>query len=194
MARHVALLRAVNVAGHARISAAELVQTFSAAGALDVVSFGHAGNLLFSAPRGTAAIVARARDLLARRHGERPCIVVRGARELVALVAAEPFAASRAGPSDKRYVVFLTRKPRRSPALPVRSRSERLTAFGLRERDVLLVSGRKANGFYGFPNAFVEAAFGVAATSRNWSTVTRLAKRLTEEGTDLFPEENRSVP
>jgi uncharacterized protein (DUF1697 family) len=41
-----------------------------------------------------------------------------------------------------------------------------------------LISGRKPNGFYGFPNAFVETAFRVAATTRNWSTVTRLAKLL----------------
>ncbi len=189
MARYVALLRAVNVAGHARISSAELVETFAAAGALDVSSFGHAGSLLFRAPRGASAIVTRARDLLMQRHGERPQIVVRGARELMALVAAEPFAASGAGPTDKRYVVFLTRQPRRTPKLPLRSLPERLAAVGVRGRDVLLVSKRKPNGFYGFPNAFVEAAFGVAATSRNWSTVTRLAKLL-EAGT---PEERVQI-
>jgi len=43
---------------------------------------------------------------------------------------------------------------------------------------VLLLSSPKPNGFYGFPNAFVETAFGVAATTRNWSTVTSLAKLL----------------
>ena len=36
----------------------------------------------------------------------------------------------------------------------------------------------RVDGFYGFPNAFVEAAYGVAATARNWSTVARLAKLL----------------
>jgi hypothetical protein len=29
---------------------------------------------------------------------------------------------------------------------------------------------------YGFPNAFVEAHLGIAATSRNWSTVTKLVE------------------
>ena len=47
-----------------------------------------------------------------------------------------------------------------------------------RGRDVLLVSGRKPNGFYGFPNAFVETEFRVCATARNWTTVTRIAKLL----------------
>jgi uncharacterized protein (DUF1697 family) len=178
MARYVALLRAANVAGHARMGGAELARIFTAAGARDVSSFGHAGNLLFSAARSPTAIVARARAAIGRRHGERPLIVVRSASELRDLMAADPFARCGAAPSDKLYVVFLARKARKPPALPIASPVERLTAFACRGRDVLLISGRKPNGFYGFPNAFVETAFRVTATTRNWSTVTRLAKLL----------------
>ena len=178
MTRYVALLRAVNVAGHARIPNANLVRLFAAAGALDVASFGHAGNLLFSTPRGAAAIVTRVRDEIGRRHGERPVVVLRTGAELAALTKAQPFAACGAAPHDKLYVTFLVRKPRTEPSLPLESAPERLTVFARRGRDVLLLSGPKPNGFYGFPNAFVETAFGVAATTRNWSTVTRLAKLL----------------
>jgi uncharacterized protein (DUF1697 family) len=178
MPRYVALFRAVNVAGHARISGSELCRIFTAAGARDVSSFGHAGNLLFSADRAPGAVVARARAAIGRRHGELPVIVLRKASELTALAAADPFAACGAQAADKLYVVFLARRARNAPRLPMASREERLTAFACRGRDVLLVSARKPNGFYGFPNAFVEAAYGVAATARNWSTVTRLARLL----------------
>ena len=177
MTRYVALFRAVNVAGHARIATAELVRRFTAAGALDVSSFGHAGNLLFSAPRATA-VVARVRADLALRYGEANIVVLRRAAELVDLVAADPFAACGANARDKLYVAFLSRAPRTIPRLPLASPAERLTIMERRGRDVLLVSGPKPSGFYGFPNAFVETAFGVAATTRNWSTVTRLAKLL----------------
>ena len=178
MARYVALLRAVNVAGHARVSADELARIFARAGARDVLSFGHAGNLLFSAAKSPAAIVARARDAVGRRHGERPFIAVRSAAEILDLVAADPFADCGARASDKLYVVFLTRRARKPPELPIASRVERLTAFACRGRDVLLVSRRKPSGFYGFPNAFVETEFRVYATARNWTTVTRIAKLL----------------
>ncbi len=178
MSRYVALFRAVNVAGHARMGAADLVRIFAAFGARDVASFGHAGNLMFSATRAPSAIVTRAREAIGRRHGERPVIVVRSAAEVLELAAAEPFAACGAKASDKLYVVFLSRKARKPPLLPISSAAERLTAFACRGRDVLLVSARKPNGFYGFPNAFVEAKYGVAATARNWSTVTRLARLL----------------
>ena len=178
MARYVALFRAVNVAGHARLACAELVRIFAACGARDVASFGHAGNLMFNAARAPGAIVARAREAIWRAHGERPVIVVRSAAELLDLATAEPFAACGARASDKLYVVFLARKARNPLSLPISSSAERLTAFACRGRDVLLVSARKPNGFYGMPNAFVEAAYGVAATARNWSTVARLARRL----------------
>jgi len=38
-----------------------------------------------------------------------------------------------------------------------------------------VVSRRKKNGSFGFPNAFVEKTLGVSATSRNWTTVTKIA-------------------
>jgi hypothetical protein len=39
---------------------------------------------------------------------------------------------------------------------------------------VFVVSRRKTNGFFGFPNNFVEKELGVSATSRNWSTITKI--------------------
>jgi uncharacterized protein (DUF1697 family) len=178
MARYVALLRAVNVAGHARLPAADLAKLFTAAGAADVSTFGHAGNVLFTTSRGAAKLVARVREAIADGYGERPVIVLRTSSELFDLMTAQPFDGCGAAPADKLYVTFLARKPLRPPLLPLSSAPERLTAFEQRGREILVVSGPKANGFYGFPNAFVETAFGVAATTRNWSTVTRLAALL----------------
>ena len=43
------------------------------------------------------------------------------------------------------------------------------------DREVFIVSRRKKNGFFGFPNAFIEQELGVSVTSRNWSTVTKIA-------------------
>jgi hypothetical protein len=40
---------------------------------------------------------------------------------------------------------------------------------------MLIVSRRKPNGMYGFPNVCVEA-LGVVSTSRNWNTVMRVAQ------------------
>lgn len=175
MARYVALFRAINVAGHARVRSEELRRAFMAAGAREVVTYGHAGNVLFTAQRAGATICARVSAALQRAQGGKPVVVVRSAEELAALVAAEPFAKCDAGAKDKLYVTFLSGKPPREPKLPLASPQERLTVIARRGREVLLVSGRKPNGYYGFPNALVEDSFGVPATTRNWSTVCRLA-------------------
>jgi hypothetical protein len=42
-------------------------------------------------------------------------------------------------------------------------------------REVLVVSYRKDSGFYRFLNNFVEKERGESATSRNWSTTTRIS-------------------
>jgi hypothetical protein len=66
---------------------------------------------------------------------------------------------------------------RRRIARPLASPDEGLEVLGIDGSEVFVISHPKKNGFFGFPNAFVERALGVTATSRNWSTITRLVER-----------------
>jgi uncharacterized protein (DUF1697 family) len=115
------------------------------------------------------------RERLRRLLGEEPLLMLRTMRELERIVARAPFAAVASEPDIKLYVVFLEKKPARRPDGPLTSSKERLEVLAIDGREVYLLSRRKESGFYGFPNSFVEAALGVRATSRNWSTVTRIA-------------------
>lgn len=74
----------------------------------------------------------------------------------------------------KLYVVFLSRKPRVTPSLPIALPKEALEIVAIDGREVFVVSQRKTNGMYGFPNNFVEKELDVSATTRNWSTVTKI--------------------
>ena len=76
----------------------------------------------------------------------------------------------------KLYVAFLIQKPKSKPSLPLLSHKEALEVIGVTSFEIFIVSRRKKNGFYGFPNNFIETELGVLATSRNWSTLTRLAE------------------
>ena len=60
--------------------------------------------------------------------------------------------------------------------MPIVSAKERLEAIAIEGREVFIVSRLKPSGFFGFPNNFIEAALGVTATTRNWSTVTAIAR------------------
>ncbi len=75
----------------------------------------------------------------------------------------------------KLYVTFLFRKPRGRPLFPLVSAKEALEAVAVRDREVFIVSRRKKNGFFGFPNGIIEKELGVLATRRNWTTVTKIA-------------------
>jgi uncharacterized protein (DUF1697 family) len=176
MTTYVAFLRAINVAGHATVRMTDLRDVFAAAGCQGVRTYIQSGNVLFDAPKGTAAavferVLCRLRELL----GHEPGIMFRTAREIEQLVASDPFQGYRAEPDVKLYVAFLSQKAPTTPRFPWHLPAESLEAIGMKGREVFVVSRRKKNGFYGFPNNFIEKELGVSATSRNWNTLTKLA-------------------
>ena len=172
--RHVAFIRAINVAGHAVVKMDRVRDAFAAAGCRNVRSYIQSGNLLFDAPGATGPLFWRIRSRVGALLGEPPVIMFRTIRQLATMVKREPFGALPANRTVKLCVVFLAGKPRQAPALPLRSAQEALELIALRGQDAYVVSRRKKNGFYGFPNNFVESELGVPSTSRNWSTVTRI--------------------
>jgi uncharacterized protein (DUF1697 family) len=99
-------------------------------------------------------------------------------------VRGAPFKRFKAEPGIKLYVSFLSRKPRSKPRFPLLSCKEALEAVAIKNLEVLIVSRRKKNGFDGFPNNFIEKELGVSATSRNWSTVTRIVEFVRKEPDD----------
>jgi uncharacterized protein (DUF1697 family) len=152
-------------------------EAFAAAGGAEVATYIQSGNVLFDARITDAADIAdRACKRLATSFGERPQVMLRTLRHVAELAARAPFAQSNAMPTDKLYVAFLARAPRLQPVLPFASEPERLEAIAIQGREVLIVSKPKRSGFFGMPNLFVEKHLGIAATCRNWSTVTKLAK------------------
>jgi len=181
-ARYVAFLRAINVRGHSQIAMPDLCEAFAAAGCQNVTSYSSAGNVLFetsvAAPEALfKKVTARVRALA----GGEPSIVFRTIRELDAAARAAPFAALLDDKAIKFYVVFLAERSTRRPTLPIVDEKERLELVAVNGAHAYVVSRRKPNTMmYGFPNSFVENALGVAATSRNWSTVTKILSRARE--------------
>jgi uncharacterized protein (DUF1697 family) len=177
-ARQVAFLRAVNVGGRGVVRMADVRTAFEAAGCSNVQTVIASGNVLFDAPAaGADALRSRIRRGLAVHLGAEPVVVYRTMRDVRRLVAAAPFGALVEDREVKLYVLFVAEKPARRPTFPRMLQKERLEAIGRHERDVLVVSRRKPNGMYGFPNNWIEAELGVVSTARSWSTVTKLAAK-----------------
>ena len=173
--RYVAFLRAINVAGHAIIKMTDLRDAFEAAGCRNTTTYIQSGNVIFDMADGNPeALFQKIRTKVRGLAGGEPDIVFRTARALELLVRAAPFKALEGERGLKLYVTFLAQKPRAKPAFPLLLPKDALEAIGMRGLDVLLVSRPKPNGFYGFPNNFIEKACGVSGTSRNWTTVTKV--------------------
>ena len=172
---YVAFIRAINVAGHASVRMSDAREAFEAAGCRHVTTVIQSGNILFecSARDVTSRLGAVRKRLADARVGE-PDILWRSVEELERIVSQAPFTTRDAGPTVKLYVAFLARQPRAKPRLPVRLPKEELEAVSMTDREVFIVSRRKKNGFFGFPNNFIEDVLDVPATTRNWSTITRI--------------------
>ena len=184
MNQHVAFLRAINVAGHAIVKMTALREAFMAAGCRSVRTYIQSGNVIFEAPeKNTAAVFQKVRVQLRVLLGHEPGILFRTIREVEGIVKGAPFQAFEAEPAIKLCVVFLSQKPRSKPRFPLVSPSEAVEAVGMKNLEVFIVSRRKKNGFYGFPNNFIEKQLGVQATTRNWSTILKIVELVRREHT-----------
>ena len=177
MGKHVAFIRAINVAGHARVKMDIVKAAFAAAGCKDVTTYIQSGNVIFDVPeRGAQGIVENVRRRLRDLIGEEATVLFRRLSEVRTIVKGNPFADLTTDAAIKLYVVFLSRRPKSTPTLPFASAQDALEAIHLQNLEVFVVSRRKSSGFYGFPNNFIEKELGVLATSRNWSTVSKIAQ------------------
>jgi uncharacterized protein (DUF1697 family) len=175
MQTDVAFMRAINVGGRAIVKMTDLQDAFASVGCKNVRTYIQSGNVVFDvredhAPALFLKIPRMLRDALAVE----PMVMFRTARELERLVKADPFKKVEPEPSAKLYVTFLSQKPQGNVSFPLVSVKEALEAVAMKNLDVLTVSRRKKNGFYGFPNNFIEKELGVSGTSRNWSTLTKI--------------------
>jgi uncharacterized protein (DUF1697 family) len=170
----VALVRGINVAGRAKLAMSDLRQAFADADCSNVTTYIQSGNVVFRSSRSATRVTADVAALLGKRHGLDVAVVVRTGPQLASVVARNPFSeASR--DRSKLHVTFLAGTP--TPARVDRTES---TSF---LPDEFRVLGREVYvycpGGYGrtkINNTFFERSLGVAATTRNWNTVTTLAK------------------
>jgi uncharacterized protein (DUF1697 family) len=178
MNTYVALLRGINVGGHKLIKMQDLVRIFASAGCKNVRTFQQAGNVIFESRASNAkALTKKIESALKKNFGYDVTVVLRRLTQLQEITRRDPFT-KFAGARDVMMlcVVFLAEDPQQKPTLPVISKTENVEVFEIEDAAAFVVSRRKKNGWFGFPNAVVEKALGVAATTRQWTTVQRIVQ------------------
>jgi uncharacterized protein (DUF1697 family) len=174
---YLAFLRAINVPGHGIVKMEDLKRCFASAGCKNARTYIQSGNVVFEcSDEECGAVLKNIYVKMRKLLGSEPSILFRTLLEVESIVRASPFKKFESEHLTKFYVVFLSEKPRSKPRLPLISEKEALEAIAVKNFEAFVVSRRKPNGFFGFPNNFVEKELGVSATSRNWSTVTKIVE------------------
>jgi uncharacterized protein (DUF1697 family) len=166
------MLRAVNVGGRS-VSMKALQQLFVDLGHTDAVTYIQSGNVVFSGSAGDPEALAQAiKERIAEDLGVAAGVLLRTEPALAEVARSNPFLAAGADPKFL-HVTFLA-----TEVAPERVGGLDGAAF---EPDEFSVVGREVYlhcpGGYGrtkLNNAFWERRLGVAATTRNWRTVTTL--------------------
>ena len=170
--RHVALLRAVNLGPHKRVSMPDLRKALEAAGYEDVQTYVQSGNLVLTSGLTPAKLASALERELAASLGLETDVLVRSRDELADVVEREPFGNVA---DDPRFlqVTFLPK------ALPAGKRRELESADVAPER--VVVDGREIYAWHAGGVGRSELAklltarkLGLAGTARNWRTVTKL--------------------
>ena len=170
--RQVALLRGINVGRAKRVAMADLRALIEELGYSDVRTLLNSGNVVFTAPGvkpGDAA--ARIEEALPKRTGVSSRITVLTAEELAAAIDENPLLEVANDPT-RLFAAVLTNKADRRKLEPLLQQdwAPEVLALGTRVAFIWCPEGLLASKL---PEA-VGRALGVAVTTRNWATLTKL--------------------
>ena len=171
----IALLRAINVAGHQPVAMSDLRNLLSELGFAQPRSLLQSGNLIFDAGRKAGASLERLLEQkLAVRFNLQTDVMVRSAAEWASVVAGNPFRDEAARDPARLVVVFLKTKP------PAGAFAELKAAVTGSE----IVHGDGQQAYIVYSNgmgrsrltaALIERKLATRGTARNWNTVMKLA-------------------
>lgn len=172
MARHVALLRGINLGGHRRISMPELHDVLEADGYEDVVTLLQSGNVVVKA-RGPAKELGPALEALIRRElGVDPLVVVRTHAQLGSVIEGNPFPAAAEHPRLFQ-VSFLSAAPKAAVVREIEGADWSPDAVAFRGREIYADYPRGMQKSK-LGRTLTDKRLGVTATARNWNTVLKL--------------------
>lgn len=165
----VVFMRGVNVGGHRPFRPAEFAKELSA---LDVVNIGAAGTFVVRKRVSQAALRAE----LLRRLPVRAEFMICQTRDLVELVLEDPFRPEGSVKGTRRFVSVLANRPPTTLRFPIShpaGQAWRVKLLGLRGRFALSLSRRTGKTMV-YPNEVVERKLAIAATTRNWSAISKI--------------------
>ena len=181
----VVFLRGVNIGGHRTFRPTILAGQLVHLGALNI---GAAGTFVIRQP----VTQARLRAEVASKLPFDTEIMICQGREIVRLMSHNHFADQPIGPDIVRFVSVLSKRPRSMPSMPMNVPSSGRWLLKILGRDKRFVFGlyRRHMKVIGYLGTF-DRLFGVPVTTRNWNTMTTIARILGQGRPDRSGLEDR---
>ncbi len=154
---YIALIRGINVGGHKKLSMADLKSACESLGYTDVRTLLNSGNVIF-----TAAKAPNAADL-EKKLGIDVRVILRTPAELAKAIERNPLK----GEPNRLMLMFLEKASAKKLDWP----GPEQTHLDGRHLYLYYPEGQ---GTTKLTNVFIERQLGVAGTTRNWNTVTKL--------------------
>jgi uncharacterized protein (DUF1697 family) len=175
MSTHIALLRAINVAGKNRVAMADLRALFTELGFTGAQAILQSGNVVFDGGRRQPAALEKLLEReTSKQLGVSPDYLVRTAAEWQAIVAGNPF--PKEAQRDPGHLVLncLKKAPpaKNVAALQAAIRGPEIVRAVGRDLYIVYPDGI---GRSKLTTALIESKLGTRGTGRNWNTVLKLA-------------------
>jgi uncharacterized protein (DUF1697 family) len=173
MPARIALLRGINVGGHAKLAMADLRALASSLGLDEPRTLLQSGNLVFRSDAPGEALERKLEDATAERFGFKVTYFLRDAAEWEKVIATNPFPDEAKADPGHLLVQFLRTAP---DAAAIEALQD-----AIRGPEIVRAHGRHAYVIYPdgigrsrLTGPMIEAKLG-PATGRNWNTVLKLA-------------------
>lgn len=177
MARYVALLRAVNLGSHSKVSMKALKTFVGELSFTDVGTLLNSGNVTFTAGQEhTAVLEALLESEAEKRLGLKTDFMVRAIDELAGVIAANPFQDMARKDPSHLVVMFLKDAPKTAAVAALQKAIVGPELVRAGDRHVY-ISYPAGIGTSKLTNAVIETKLGTRGTGRNWNTVLKLSER-----------------
>ena len=174
MNTYISLLRGINVSGQKQMRMEALRGLYEFLGFEDVQSYLQSGNVVFKTEEGDMSkVAARIEAGILQALGYSVTVVLRDPDQLHEIFTSNPFLTARSEDPGRLYVTFLA-------AIPSAADLRHLATTDTSTDEYFVAAGHvflfcpQGYGRTRFSNAFFERRLHMAATTRNWKTVTAL--------------------
>ncbi len=173
MPTYISFLRGINVGGHKKVVMSDLRQLYENAGFTKILTYIQSGNVVFDSSEDNRKVLKdQIETAIVVQYGFAAQVILKTKAELDALLATCPY---KNDDVSKIYFTLLSDQPDEAKIAIAKTIQHPPERFSL-EGDVIVLYCENGYGKTKLTNTFFESKLKLAATTRNWNTISELAR------------------